>query len=403
MGQFGAPTAVVNATLWGFLEGADGCEILGVMGGPRGLLQGELRPIQRLPRPARAESATPNSLGMGARVADLPGAWLGAGRHRLADHEVETAVELLAEAGVDGLALIGGNGTMRLASELHRRAVQRPHPILILGLPKTVDNDLEGTDHSPGFPSAARFLVRSLHDLDLDHRAMTSIEPVRIVETLGRRTGWLALATLTARSSSSEAPHLVYVPERPLIAEAFLADVASTVSRHGRALVVVAEGVSGPSIPGLFERDAYDRPISGGASRVLAEMVRDRLGLEARAEVLGLIQRCSSDAVSPVDRREAHAVGVEGARLLREGAGNVMVGLPPRRPGEPAAAAELTTTPLAKVASRTRAVPPAWVPEAAGDAPDLVDWVRPLLGDVTEGWESEEGISAPHHLSAREN
>jgi len=402
VGQFGAPTAVVNATLWGFLEGAGGCEVLGVVGGPQGLLRGELRPIERLPRPAGARTGAPRSLGIGARVAAQPGAWLGAGRHRLEDDELDAAVQLLADAGVEGLALIGGNGTMRLASELHRRAVQGSHPISIVGLPKTVDNDLEGTDHAPGFPSAARFLVRTVRDLDLDHRAMTSIEPVRIVETLGRRTGWLALATLTARASTGGAPHLVYVPERPLNTETFLADVESTVRRHGRALVVVAEGVSGPSIPGLFDRDAYNRPISGGVSRALADLVRDHLGYHARAEVLGLIQRCSSDAVSPVDRREAHAVGVDGARLLRKGEGDIMVGLAPRQPGESAEVTRLTTTPLSEVAGHTRAVPPAWVPEPAGDAPDLVAWVRPLLGDLTEGWESEEGINAPDHLDTRE-
>ena len=375
--QFGGPTAVINSSLWGFFEGAGACEVLAAIGGPAGLLRGDLRPLRR-------SSEKPTSAGaedeffIGSTTALLPGAWLGAGRYPFSDRDLNAIVTSLVGAGIDGLGLIGGNGTMHVANELDRRAVALDLGLNVIGVPKTVDNDLVGIDHAPGYLSAARFLIQAVRDLDLDHEAMSSIEQVRIIETLGRNTGWLALATTAARAVTGGAPHLVYVPERPFDEEAFLGDVSEAVDQHGRALVVVAEGIAA-SITSPFDHALYDRPISGGVGHRLAQTVEHRLGFGARGEVLGLIQRCASWSVSDLDRQEAYVLGREAARLLCQDKSGVMVALAERQLGESSAASPPITVPLVEVAGRTRPVPRGWVPQPSGDATELLAWLEPLL------------------------
>jgi ATP-dependent phosphofructokinase / diphosphate-dependent phosphofructokinase len=380
--QMGAPTAVMNASLWGFLEGAGSCDVLGVFGGPAGLLRADLRPLRGSSQHKGAAHGSAAPI-VDPGIVDYPGAWLGAGRHPFAEADLDTVVDGLGAMGVDGVALIGGNGTMFLANELHGRVLQRHLAMSVVGVPKTVDNDLAGTDHAPGFPSAARFLAQAVRALALDLRAMTSIEQVRVVETLGRNSGWLALATLLARGAAGGAPHLVYVPERPCNEESFLRDVRRAVDRHGAALVVVAEGTAGLGESSPFDHPVFDRPVRDGAASAMAGLVEEHLGFGTRAEVLGLIQRCASWAVSTVDRSEARVLGAEGARLLRRGVSGVMVALPERHPGEPPATTP-TTVPLAEVAGRTRPVPSHWVPTPEGDAFEFVDWLRPLVGGREE-------------------
>ncbi|HMK62732.1 MAG TPA: 6-phosphofructokinase, partial [Acidimicrobiales bacterium] len=291
-------------------------------------------------------------------------------------------VERIVSAGVDGLALIGGNGTMHLADRLHRIGARRPgRRLSVVGVPKTVDNDVAGTDHSPGYPSAARFLVQAVSALAVDQQAMVSIEQVRVVETLGRRSGWLALATLLARRAAAGAPHLVYLPERPFEEASFLDDVSTSVDRHGSVLVVVAEGTAPGTGRSRFDNPVFDRPLSGGVALSMAKLVEERLGLGSRAEVLGLVQRCATWAVSAVDRQQAHLLGAEAARRLLDGDGGVMVALPKRHGTDRVLSAPISV-PLRDVAGRTNGVPPQWVPAPDGDAEEFLQWLTPLVDEA---------------------
>jgi 6-phosphofructokinase len=374
VGQLGGPTAVMNASLVGFLEGAGNCEVLGVFGGASGLVSGDLRPLVR-----RGGANSSSVLLVPRSVAMRPGAFLGAGRRRVDADSLEAATETLTRAKVDGLCLIGGEGTMTLALQLDEHLRRAGAKVNVVGVPKTVDNDLDGTDHAPGYPSAARFVVQAIAGLAFDLMAMTSIEQVRVVETLGRRTGWLALAALAARKLTWGAPHLIFVPERPFSQKDFLDQVESVVARRGHALVVVAEGVRVGPYPSPFDQAIFDRPITGEAGTLLAGLVRDSLGCGARAEVLGVLQRCASFATSDVDFEEAHLLGVEAARCLRSGRGGVMVALATRRPGHKGPG-PISSVPLATVAGHNRFVPEPWLPEPGGDADEFVSWLRPLLG-----------------------
>lgn len=400
----GGPTAVLNATVEGFmLEARHYGQAVGVRDGPMGLAAGQFCELE----------------GNSGFIADVkrPGSWLAAGRHLLSDDEIDGGLQRLAAQGVSGLAVVGGNGTMAYCQRLLSRAESIGIPVRVVGVPKTIDNDLCGTDHSPGFASAATFVVEMVTDLAFDHRAMRSIEQVRIIETLGRNSGWLALSSLLARRSTGSEPHLVYLPERPFDEGQFLDQVNQQVSTNGQALVVVAEGAAANLVDDRFERVAFDRPIEGGVARVLADRLRDALGLTVRAEVPGLIQRCSSRHVSVRDRREAAAVGGEAARLLASGHTGVMVTLGRHtEAGLPSSAAaegfgsgsrpnarsdgDLGKVRLSDVAGRTRRVPPEWVPaSAAADSPAFVAWLAELLSSEMMVCTAEAGrkVSSRHN------
>lgn len=371
VGQMGAPTAVVNATVAGFVDAArPRFRVLGVRGGPQGLLAG---------------AVTDLSAGLPAELVHRAGSFLGGGRHAFTDDDLSAAVATLAHHEVTALALIGGNGTMTLAELLVDQAGRLGHELCVVGVPKTVDNDLTGCDHTPGFASAARYLSLIVPELARDQHAMRSFEPVRIVETMGRDAGWLAAATATVRRDEPDPPHLVLVPEQEFSADAFLGRVEDALARYGWAFVTVAEGAAAELTAGAFQSPSFDRPLLGGVSARLAGLVRERLGVWARGEVLGMTQRCAAFVSPEVDRVEARATGAAAARLLADGVGGVAVALD-REPGDPYRA-RLTTVALADVAGRTRRLPDEWLPEGAGAAA-YDAWLAPLVAD-------DRGVSAP--------
>ncbi|KXK62798.1 hypothetical protein AWW66_06325 [Micromonospora rosaria] len=364
IGQTGAPTAVVNASLHGFLSAAAGHEVLALRGGPDGLVAGAFTPVTPADVPAAATRRG--------------GSWLGAGRRAVTVDDLDAALDSLDRHEVDGVSLIGGNGTMALLHALGERAAARGRPLVTVGIPKTVDNDLVGVDHSPGYASAARYLTRVVPDLARDHAAMAGVEPVRIVETLGRSVGWLALAATWHADDPAHAPHLVLLPEVPFDRTVFLDRVADALATHGRAFVVVSEGAA----PGLtdepFHAGNHTRILLGGVSRVLAGTVGAELGVAARGEVLGMTQRSAGALASEVDRREATEVGRRAARLLLDRAGGVLVGLH-RRPGD-SYDVGYDPVPLADVAGRTRTVPEQWRTTHPTELDDFHRWLEPLLG-----------------------
>ncbi|MHB1535043.1 MAG: 6-phosphofructokinase [Acidimicrobiales bacterium] len=405
--QAGGPTAVINASLAGFaVEAHRHGEVFGVLGGPVGLVRGHLVPIDEAGlRSVRASAMR-------------PGAALGAGRLALSAQLLDDAASHLAEHEIDGIAVIGGNGTMRLCEGLLAASKRAGTDLRVVGIPKTVDNDLVGTDHSPGFPSAALCLISLVADLDTDHRSMTSIEPVRIVETLGRSVGWLALATFLARRTEGDGPHLVLLPERSFTEQELLGLVDDAVRIHGRSLVVIAEGAVAELGGSTFEEETFDRPLQSAVGARLGAVIKDKLGIRSRVEVPGLIQRSCSLAVSPVDRQEAWAVGEHGARLLVSGCSGLMVSIASRPGRAPAGAAGATgdgatgdgatgdgatgdgapgdrdladlisTVALGEVAGRVRRVPAEWAASATDAPAGLDDWLSPLLGprlDLVDG------------------
>lgn len=358
--QCGGPTAVLNASLAGCLRATTGrFTAHGVVGGPVGLVRGDRQPL--------AAGDVP------ADLATRPGAFLGAGRHPLTADDLDTVAGRFAADDLRHLVLMGGNGTMALAAALSQAARFGGHELAVVGVPKTVDNDLAGIDHAPGFPSAAGFLRSVIGALAADHQAMAGMEPVRIVETLGRDSGWLAAAAATALGPAG-APDLVFTPEQDLSAERIVETIATAYQRAGRVFAVVAEGVAPELTAGRFAGTNHSTPILGGVSRGIAELVSARCRVAARGEVIGLAQRAMTSAATARDRAEADRLGVEAVNALVDGAHDVLVG-----PDGPAADANIVAVSLSAVAGRARRLPPAWVPAVTGPTAEFRDWLATVL------------------------
>lgn len=373
----GGPTAVLNASLAGIIEAWTNVPGKGALFGARfgvdGLVAGDWVEL------SGANAAAVRAL----RTA--PGSAIGSSRVKLGN---AAAARLLAELRlkrVDCLFYTGGNGSMGTAWMLAQLA-EREHPELrVIGVPKTVDNDLMVTDHSPGFGSAARFYALATRDIGEDNRALRS--PVTVVEAIGRNAGWVAGATALARQSPDDAPHLIYLPERPPTIEMICQDVARRVERLGRAVVVACEGLRDPD--GNPFGAALDRAgiaqheLARNLGHVLAEGISAMTGLRARSEKPGLLGRSCSFAVSAVDAEESYLCGRAAVEAALAGSGGVMVAL--RRVSSDPYGCETFLTPLATVANAERPVPDGWIAACGADVtPEFVEYVRPLVSPIED-------------------
>ncbi|AYY11712.1 diphosphate--fructose-6-phosphate 1-phosphotransferase [Actinobacteria bacterium YIM 96077] len=352
--QCGGPTAVVNASLAGVVDAAEGT-VLGVRQGIRGLVNDWTTPL--LPEDTSTWRAE-------------PAAHLESGRFRLDDRHWRAALETCRAHRADRLVLIGGNGTMYVAAQLQRLAHEAYPELRVVGVPKTVDNDLQGTDWTPGFPSAARFLALAVRDIGLDLASMANFEQVRIVETMGRNVGWLARSTALFRDDPDTAPHLIYTPEMAVPTESIVAAIDETYRRVGHALVVVSEG--------LVPRDTHqhlNEPLIGGVALTLARIVGSELGIAARGEVLGTLQRAASFATSSQDRRLAYELGQAAAGHVDRGDGGLMV----RIEGSGTSDVRVGTIALEAVAGHERPLPAEWVATPDDPCEPFQQWLRPLI------------------------
>jgi 6-phosphofructokinase 1 len=252
-----------------------------------------------------------------------------------------------------------------------------------MGIPKTIDNDLILTDHCPGYGSAARYLAITCAEIKRDTLALTLTERVKILEVMGRNTGWLTAATALA---GDYAPDLIYLPERPFYEEAFLGEVDNAVRQHGCAVVAACEGIR--HADGSFvsmntdplNQDAFGHPEPGGVGHHLTELVMERLKLKARYDKPGTMQRCSGLGASGVDIQEAYKVGWEAVRRAASDENGKMITLE-REAGE-AYCCTTGAVPLENVKNAEKKMPAEYIgndgsrPTAAFEA-----YARPLLGD----------------------
>jgi 6-phosphofructokinase 1 len=374
--QCGAPTAVVNASLAGVLDRArSSAEIRSVRGARHGL------------RGLRTEPAAWADLTgwADARLEFQPGALLGGGRDRLSGDDIAGVIDRLRRAGIDLLFVIGGNGSMSAAAALDQAARAGGHDLGVIGIPKTIDNDLAATDVSPGYGSAARFVAQSVRDAGLDLASMRGFDAVAIVEVMGRHVGWLAAASVLARYAPDAPPHLVLLPEVPLDEARFLAAVERRHREGGLCVVVTAEGIADEGGAFLAEKThAVERDpsgqkllgIAGGPAPYLASLVRAELGLRVRQVRPDVLQRSSSALASEVDRRLARRVGEEAVSAALAGARGVMVALV--REGT---TWQTRTVPLEQTAGRQKLVPPELIAPGFDVAPAFERYARPLVGE----------------------
>jgi 6-phosphofructokinase 1 len=376
IGQSGGATAVINASLVGVIRAAmERYEIDGIYGaryGITGVLEKQLLDLRAL------------SSGDLQALASTPSAALGSCRYRLQEGDAERAVAHLEQLGARYFLYIGGNDSADTAHQMAIAAAARGFDLRVICVPKTIDNDLPEMDHCPGYGSAARFLALAVQDSALCTEAMPNHYPVKIIEVMGRDAGWLAAASALGKVQEEEPPHLVYVPEHPLAEEAFLADVERVHRSLGWVVVVVAETVRDLHGQPLGQAhqgaDAFGHQLIAGAAPYLVNLVRSRLGLRARYDRPGDLQRMSSACVSTTDQQEAETVGEAAVRAAVAGETDKMVTLV-RSKGTGYG----VTTGLAgleQIANRHRALPAEFF-DAGGKRVTSAfrEYALPLLGD----------------------
>ena len=367
----GGPTCVLNASTYGVIREAQKHPekiggVFGCMGGVGGLLNRNFR---------RLDSLAQEKL---ERLKYTPGTVIGSSRYPLAADDYARLADVLQEEGFGYVLMSGGNGTMDTCGRLHRACA--PKGILAGGVPKTIDNDISVTDHSPGFGSAARYIAGAVRAIGEDVKSLPI--HVCIVEAMGRNAGWIAAASALARKDSGDAPHLIYLPERPFDEEAFLRDIKALHERQGGVVVVVSEGLKNrdgqPIVPPLFQtgRAVY----YGDVSAYLAELVIRRLGVKARSEKPGLLGRAQTEMQSFVDRNEAVEAGAEAVRVLLDGQSGFMTGF--KRVSTEPYRVRLIRIPLEDVTLAERTLPPEYIAPSGHDVTNaFLSWARPLLGD----------------------
>jgi 6-phosphofructokinase 1 len=397
VGQSGGPTAVINQTLVGIIEEArrhkEITKLLGARHGTKGILKGEFVDLLRVPA------------GRLAAIAATPAAALGSVRHMPTDPECADMVAFFKREGVRYFFYIGGDDSAQSALTIARMAADARHEMRVIHVPKTIDNNLEENDHTPGFGSAARFVAAAVRGDDLDNRSLPGIK-VDII--MGRDAGWLTASAALARRRDGDGPHLLYLPEVPFTVEKFLADVHEMHERYGRCLVCASEGIRDPEgalwakivgqrlADGLKDKakDLFGKPqldpfghyqLSG--TGILADFLTGRVkdGLSVsrvRGDTFGYLQRSFPGFASPVDAREARRVGREAVRYAGRGRdGSVAIR---RQPGR-TYGIRLQRVDLDLVAGKNRQVPKAFIAPSSRDVrPAFLDYVRPLTGRLPE-------------------
>ena len=313
----GGPTAVLNASLYGVIRQAQAepgiDKIYGAIGGSEAILAENFLDIGGMPD-EKIEL-----------LLKTPGTAIGSSRFPLEKEQYDAMVSVLKKHNIGYVLFNGGNGTMDTCGKVSQ--VCGSEGIFVVGIPKTMDNDISIIDHAPGFPSAAKYIATVTKEVGADVKSLPI--HVCIIEAMGRNAGWITAASALARKNPGDAPHLIYLPERNFCEEEFLEDVRKLYDELGGVVVVVSEGLrneNGESIvPPIFQTD---RAIYyGDVGAYLAELVIKKLGIKARSEKPGLCGRASMLLQSQVDREEAILAGREAVKAAVSGKTGVMVGI----------------------------------------------------------------------------
>ena len=383
VGQSGGPTSVINASLAGIIDAcADIGEITGVLGmrwGIEGFMAGDLIDLSaESPETVDALRRTPSSA-------------LGSSRHKLADADFPVLLDRLREHDIRTIFMIGGNDTMDTIHRVTAYATDQGYEMAGIGVPKTVDNDLYGTDHTPGYPSAARYQALSVQQAGRLACDMQKVDPFVIYQSIGRDAGWLAAATALAKRDEADAPHLIYMPERVFDADRFLADVEAVYGKYGFVSIVCGEGIKhadGTPVSASQTRDKFanvEYGAMGGASAAtnLHRMIAGRFGWRGEFQVTESLCMCAIDRALPHDLAEAYLCGQAAVGLAAEGQTGVMVTL--MRASDEPYGCDTGTAPLAEVAVRAKPMPDTYINDA-GNFPTeaFIQYARPLIGALPD-------------------
>ena len=367
----GGPTAVINASLYGAIKEAKKYQniehIYAAKNGTGGLLREELIAL---------EEVTEEKL---ALLLQTPGSAIGTSRDQLEQEEYDRMTEILQKYNIKYVLMNGGNGTMDTCGKLYKTCRSKGLDIKVMGIPKTMDNDIAITDHSPGFGSAARYLAQSVKEVCADVKGL----PIHVVviEASGRNAGWITAASAMAADGNGEGPDLIYLPERPFDEEKYIEDIKKLLEKKSGIVVVASEGLKNakgePIVEPIFKvgRATY----FGDVSAHLANLVIKKLGYKARGEKPGLLGRASIPLQSEVDREEAELAGKMACEAVLNGESGKMVAFE-RVSTEPYVMKPFLVD-IDEVMMYERTMPDEYINEEGNGVTEAFkEWCRPLLG-----------------------
>jgi len=393
IGQSGGPTSVINSSLAGVIETALSSsfikDIYGMHCGIEGFMQEWLYDLGKQPR----------NIIEGLR--HTPSSALGSSRHKVQENELPVILGLLKKYNVRYLFLIGGNDTMDTIHRVEAYCRNKQYELTGIGIPKTVDNDLFGTDHTPGFASAARSNILNVMQAGILARDMQKVDRFVIYQTIGRDAGWLAAATALARKNDEDAPHLIYAPEFKFDREKYLKDVEKCIKDYGWVSVVCGEGLKysdGTPVSSATQKDKFNNiefGAMGGSSVALSlhRMITDEFGYRGEFQITESLIMSDFVRSSPVDLDEAFRCGIEAVKLAEKGESGVMVSI--KRTSNNPYTIEFGKVPLQQVAVSAKPMPLDYFnSEGNNVSAKFIDYIKPLAGDLPEFVQLEKIFAA---------
>ena len=394
VGQSGGPTAVINASLYGVVYEAlnreDACgTVYGMINGIEGFLNDRIMDMEPLEKSGELEL-----------IRTTPGSYLGSCRYKLpedlGDEVYPKLFEKFEQYGIGYFFYIGGNDSMDTVSKLSRYAEKTGSDIRFMGIPKTIDNDLVRTDHTPGFGSAAKYVASTVREIAVDASVYDNKKSVTIVEIMGRHAGWLTAASVLARKFEGDNPVLIYLPETAFDPEKFISDVKEALEKVPNLVVCISEGINDGNGTFICELasdvgvDNFGHKMLTGSGKYLENLVKEKIGVKVRSIELNVCQRCSSAMLSATDQKEAIASGAYGVKCAIEGETGKMIGFS-RLAGEDYKI-DYVAEDVNLICNQEKTVPLEWITGNGSDiGQEFIDYALPLIkGEVKVP--SEDGL-----------
>jgi len=403
--QSGGPTSVINASAYGVISTAMKLPetfeaVYGALNGILGVLREEMYDLGE---------EDPKEL---ERLRRSPSAGLGSCRHKLKSLDADRAdyeriLEVFQAHNIRYFFYIGGNDSMDTAAKLGRLADERDYELIVVGVPKTIDNDLACTDHCPGYGSVAKFNATSVMEAGRDTEALYTHDTTTVHEVMGRNAGWIAAATGLARRTPEDAPHLIYLPEIPFETQKFVADVKDCLRQFQRCFIACGEGLKTADgtylaeAGGSFSKDSFGHTQLGGAADALRGIIETEVGVKCRTNRAGTAQRNAIHFASKTDLDEAEMVGAAAVQAALEGVTGKMVTLV-REGGKDSYKCTTGLADLEEVANGEKPVPREFINEQGNGVTDAFrDYARPLLRGEAEIEIGSDGLPVYARLAKR--
>lgn len=381
VGQSGGPTSVINGSLYGVIkESLNHTDLIdniyGMINGIEGFINEDILNI--------SSDMSKHDIEL---LKTTPASYLGSCRFKLpadlSDNIYPKIFSLFEKYNIMYFLYIGGNDSMDTVAKLSAYAKSINSPVRIIGVPKTIDNDLVHTDHSPGYGSAAKFVASVVRDITLDSGVYKQ-DSVTIIEVMGRHAGWLTAASALARKYKGDNPVLIYLPEKPFDVDSFIQNIKDTLKYNNNVVICVSEGIKDKNGRFICEYEAniktdnFGHKMLTGCGKYLEGLVKEKLGIKVRSVELNVTQRCVSSFISKTDVDEAVLAGSYGVQRALLGDTGIMIAF--KRSSEKTYSIECVTVPCSNVCNLEQKIPEGWINESGTDVNEnFINYALPLI------------------------